>query len=415
MVYESSILNGNGIMVTQDTVHLGTKARNRLLKPNINLPMGQMKVSIEHLRSLVKNVSKSVHALSPSDVFPTDRMNYGSFQKIIHDRVIEALRNRVPNSAATVQYLLTFRDITNSFSLYDLEPLQRIFLMYRGIYFLRFWRQYIKNSPYYRLTENFITYNTYTSAEINANSLVLLVKFFRDHNMPERFLPSLFDSQTCETTFRIFRSMTTTQFTKINFGILELIHKIGRLEVQNDILYNKLDIKGIDMPHKRKDKTKIYPLPSDEEISNEIRKAKKEAFKNAKDLNLINDSTEFDHIDALIDNYQFESNLKFSEADEIDYEEAFDDNEEVEDETNIDGNCEQMVECEGIDEIGPEFNMESDSELNENSPLIYVIDENGDRKKVLKSYLIWSLVDTNKRMTNDRTKRFYYNTKKRKL
>lgn len=232
MVYESSILNGSGIMVTQDIVHLCTKARNRLLKTNINLPMGKSKVSIDHLRHLVNNVSKTVHALSPSDVFPTDRMNYGSFEKIVHDRAINALRDRVPNSIATVQYLLTFRDIANSFLSFDLEPLQRIFLIYRGLYFLRFWRQYIKNSVHYTVAENFITYNTYTCVEINANTLVRLIKSFRDRNMPQMFLPSIFDSQTCERTFRIFRSMGTTQYTKINFCILELIHKIGRVHTE---------------------------------------------------------------------------------------------------------------------------------------------------------------------------------------
>lgn len=217
------------------------------------------------MRNLVKTVQKSVHALTLSDVFPIDRMNYGSFEKIVHDRVINALREKVPNSDATVQYLLTFRDIANSFLSFDLKPLERVFLIYRSLYFLRFWRQYIKKSSYYKVSENFITYNLYTCVEINAKCLIYLIKMFRDRNSPEMFLPNLFDSQTCERIFRIFRSMGTTQFTKINFCILELIHKIGRVEVQNDIAYCKLDIDGIFMPHKRKEKTKIHPLPSDKE------------------------------------------------------------------------------------------------------------------------------------------------------
>lgn len=187
MVHESSQMNGVGIKVTQDVIHICTKGRNRLLKLGIKLPMGNMQVSVAHLRQLVKNVQKSVHALTNSDVFPIDRMNCGSFEKIVNDRAIYASRERVPNSDATIQYLLTFRDIADSFLKFDLEPLERIFLIYRGLYFIRFWRKFIENSPFYNLGENFITYNTYTCVEINARSLIQLIKIFRDRNAQRCF------------------------------------------------------------------------------------------------------------------------------------------------------------------------------------------------------------------------------------
>lgn len=144
MVYQNSLLNG--IRVTQDTIHICSKGRNRLLKFGIKLPMGTHEVSIDHLRMLVKNVQKSVHGLTFSDVFPIDRMNYGSFEKIVKDRVISALRDQIPRSEATAQYLLTFRDISNSFLLFDLEPLDRLFLIWRSLFFLRIWRAFIRNS-----------------------------------------------------------------------------------------------------------------------------------------------------------------------------------------------------------------------------------------------------------------------------
>lgn len=115
MVYEASLPKDLSIMCTQDHIHIGTKARNRLLKRGIILPMGIHKVSIDHLKTLISNTQKSVHGLTTMDVFPTDRMNYTSFEKIVKDRVLNALEQYVPNSNATIQYLKIFRDIINSY------------------------------------------------------------------------------------------------------------------------------------------------------------------------------------------------------------------------------------------------------------------------------------------------------------
>lgn len=126
MVYENSLMTG--IEVTQDITHTCGKARNRM--KDIKLPMGSHEVSIEHLRRLVQNEQKSVHGLTFGDIFPIDRMNYGSFEKVIADRVLDALRDRIANSEGTVRYLLTFRDIADSFLKHDLTPLHRLHLLY---------------------------------------------------------------------------------------------------------------------------------------------------------------------------------------------------------------------------------------------------------------------------------------------
>lgn len=154
MVHEASF---SGIITTQDPVHIGNKGRNRILKKDIKLPMGKTCATIGHLKQLLRNVPKHIHGLSYMDVFPTDRMNFTSFEKIIKDRVIFALKEHIADSQATVQYLSIFRDIVNSFTNHDLKPLDRIFLIYRSCYFLRIWRSFISSSRSYTLKDNFIT------------------------------------------------------------------------------------------------------------------------------------------------------------------------------------------------------------------------------------------------------------------
>lgn len=190
MVYENSLMNG--IKATQDVTHTCGKARNRMLKQGIKLPIGRYEVTIEHLRKLVQSVQKSVHGLTFGDIFPIDRMNYGSFEKVVADRVIDALRTRITNSDGTVRYLLTFRDIADSFLKHDLTPLQRLFKLYRSLFFLRIWRAFIKSAIAYNLTENFLTYNTYMCVEINAKNLLVLMRECRDTNTQDMFIPPLY-------------------------------------------------------------------------------------------------------------------------------------------------------------------------------------------------------------------------------
>lgn len=86
--------------------------------------------------------------------------------------------------------------------------------------------------------------------------------------------------------------MGTTQSTRINFNLLELIHLIRRIEVQQDISYCKLNMDGVKMPHTRKTKTTIYELPTEEEILDTITKAKTEAIEMATSLQMTLDDYE---------------------------------------------------------------------------------------------------------------------------
>lgn len=418
MVYEASLSNEIWIKCTQDHTHIGTKVRNRLLKRDIILPMGTHKVSIEHLRNLINNTQKSVHGLTFSDVFPIDRMNYKSFDKIVQERVLIALEQKVPNSKATIQYLKMFRDIVNSYMQFDLNPLERIQLIWRGVYFLRIWRTFLDKSSHYSVAENFITYNAYTCIELNAKALIALIKMFRDRNTHEQFLPALFDSQACERIFRTFRSMGTTQFTKINFSLMELIHISGRVEVENDIKYCKLNVDGIEMPHKRRMKSKFFHLPTDVEIGNTIAKAKDEAFEIARSFEMLQ---YLENSDQIFD-YRFVSKLNINNADGLWSDDEYEDENESDQALlimphpnvneyyqeyveNFEKNANINDESEGVDQL---------HEIDPMSSLVYVIDEDGERKLIPKSTYLWMITEPGVKLSNDRTMRFKSIGKKRK-
>lgn len=223
---------------------------------------------------------------------------------------------------------------------------------------------------------------------------------------PEQFLPSLFDSQGCERLFRVFRSMGTTQFTKINFTLLELIHMIGRVEVQTEIAYCKLDIEGIEFPHKRKEKTRIYELPTNDETSATVAKAKEEAFQCAQKFGMTN---MMPNILDEIDEFEFKSNHRLNKNDEETYEELYEDVDDLSIENIQESHVEHNEEHE-FDESYEELLHDNTSEVNPNSKFICVMDEYGKEKKILKSTFVWMITEPNAKMSNDRLKRFQKNS-----
>lgn len=52
------------------------------------------------------------------------------------------------------------------------------------------------------------------------------------------FFPDLYASQPCESTFRQLRSFTSTFSTVVNFNMLDLIHRVDKIQFQCDIINN---------------------------------------------------------------------------------------------------------------------------------------------------------------------------------
>lgn len=81
----------------QDTTHIGTKLKTRILKPNIVLQMGSYVATSKHIHQIIKKYPKSSHFLSASVLKPLDKMNFKSafLECLSHD----------PNTQATQMYL----------------------------------------------------------------------------------------------------------------------------------------------------------------------------------------------------------------------------------------------------------------------------------------------------------------------
>ena len=111
-----------------------------------------------------------------------------------------------------------------------LEPIEKMWYFF----FVRYWRLWVMLHPTYTLKDNFITQNTYMCIELNAHTLITFLLTIRDNflNLEGCFCPWLLESQSCEKIFRSARSMTNMFSTIINFGMLGLLRRLHRLQIQ---------------------------------------------------------------------------------------------------------------------------------------------------------------------------------------
>lgn len=277
----------------QDTIHLVLKLRNLILRTWLfaeKLPFGRFFIQVHHLELLLKHFSKDQHELTSSVLNPHDKQNFSSVERISNGKVIQLLEANFPDSAGTAMFLTMIGDIIESFRSSTLTPLERIHKIWRSVFLMRFWRKFILRRSEYTIKDNCVTTNTYTCLEINAHSLVLILLYLEGNQMPNLFLPGLIDSQACESFFRQIRSMSSTYSTVVNCTVKEIIGRINRIHLQNQVCMNpNFVFPRIKNSLQFSDKI-IYDLPNKIQIFEQIEKSKHEATDLALRYGLIEES-----------------------------------------------------------------------------------------------------------------------------
>lgn len=378
------------ICFLQDIVHIATKLRNRLLHLLTVLVVGNKVASVSHLKLLINLVSKDQHGLVYSDICPDDRQNFDSIKRIMLPNVRAALGKYVIDSEGTVEYIRICHEITSSLYDDELSPLDRVYFIWRATFFLRAWYLHIKQSRDYKLNSNFITSNAHMCIELNAKNLVVLMKTFRNMGLEKQFVPTIFNSQPCEQTFRKFRSMGTINYTKITFTLLELIHLVGRIELMNDIMHFKLADVDVIFPRDplKKINENSFDLPSDAEIENTISKALAVAVKDAEKFDIFISQDDIKTCPLNEASLHVNNDNENSSDDEfVDLGIANHDPNEI------------LIEYENLKDYST-----SNETPDENGSFVNVVSKRGI-KTVRKSSLMWNLSGCKNKLSSDRLRR----------
>lgn len=425
------LLDNSHPVFIQDTIHLLVKLKSKLLMPSVIIPMGTHFIaSRAHIVELINTTSKDQHELTMSFLDVKDKMNFRAAQKLCAEKVTNLLRN-IAGSEATATYLDMMRDITAAFLEPQLQPLERVKIMWHWLFFLRLWRKWISNHGEYSLSHNFITANSYTCVELNAHGLVNLIRKFRDTQQPQLFMPWLCSSQPCEDFFRRTRSLTSTNSTVTNFSILELVHRIRRIDFIGESFENLKET--VNFPKMQKlyrqstEKPNItHVMPEDDAIERTVQEAYESALKICVQFGIAqrndkcpssslrraapNEKPEIsqDDDDMLIDEYQIST-----EHDASENSSHHDATDETRLELGIGNNGEEendvMEDLVILSSGSIGFQTYDNVSIAPDSPFLKVLDGNGITRIIKKSSYCWFLMDGDTSVSSDRLQRVQAN------
>lgn len=391
----------------QDTVHIGTKGRNRIV--NKTLKLGKYDITIDHVLTLTEMFTKDKHKLSQSTVKPADKMNFDSVLKICDDSVILLLKN-VDGSQGTILYLQMLSKILRSFLDLRLTPLERVRYIWFAIFILRIWKIDIKSNSDREMKHHYPTLNFVSCVEINAHSLVILMAHLKGRNLDHLFHPDLLGSQQCEAIFRLIRSQCSTYSTVTNASLFEIIQKVSKIELQNQIAHFKL--KNFNFPRIGKTSSsyfplidrngenhyrKFVPLPSLDEIFREIEFAKMEVIEHAESLGVFLKKSR---------NYVYRTKF-YGEPRNIAIKEN--DLDDVSTENNFDPDMLQLFKEIKLRQYSDKIKA---TEIDEESIYVKVKNVNGNLYCVKKNTLCWLLDKTTTKLSSDRLIKFIRGARK---
>lgn len=390
----------------QDTPHILSKLRNFFLislRDPDRYPFGRKYfIRLQHLQYLVKHFSKDKHNLTPGIVNPVDRQNFEqSVLRICDSKVTNLLRSSVVDSQATIKFLEIMRNIHDSFSNNNLSPIERVEKMWYSLFMIRIWRDYVTRCKNLKMKNNFLTTNCYACIELNAHAIVLLILHFQGKNTPELFLPHLLNSQACEDLFRIARGFTSTFSTVVNFSSKDFVHRISKIQMQNDIM--QTISKDFEFPRLGKStKNQAYPpqsLPTIIEIISQIEKCKVSALQDGVRLQLLTNihAQKFDDSCKILPLINRHNSIINSDGDDSDNDGH---NENVYEQQSIwkcyDTNC---LRGTTLKNYAKNF---GNMELEESSIYLEIFNELNKRTVVKKSSLVWLLRKRHSRISSDR-------------
>lgn len=269
----------------QDTIHILTKMRNFFLSTKVNgsrqLPFGnKWCITISHLERLYEKGNKHEHGLTKTILNPIDRQNFFSAKCMCAKKVTDALKS-IPNSKATVKYLEIMRDVMDAFMEESLSPKERLRKIWYSLFLVRLWRKFINTSKKWELKTNFLTANCYSCLELNAHSLVKTILYLKTSNNEKFFMPTQYNSQSCEDFYRQIRSFSSMFSTVTNCSTKEAISRAKKIQLQSDIALTNKEFKFPRANRNEISNFNLHNLPTEEEIIEIIEECKARAINDA--------------------------------------------------------------------------------------------------------------------------------------
>ena len=135
--------------------------------------------------------------MAERDLNHQDKQNYDAVLRIVN---ASNLLDNIAEAHASKCYVELMKSVIDSYLDKSLDPLIRIEKLWKVVFFLRYWCQWILVNCQCSLKDNFITYNAYMCIEIKVHSLIafLMTVRYQPNKDSVSFLTWLLRLQSCE-------------------------------------------------------------------------------------------------------------------------------------------------------------------------------------------------------------------------
>ena len=211
------------------------------------MKMGKYLIDKEHIIYLIESHSKIEHNLIKCGINIKDRQNFPSYRRMSSENVLNLLNNE--NFKGTYVYLSLLRSIIIGFIEKSSTIEERIYHIWTAVFTCRLWWSWIRywaitnsrnddNSELVKQAKSnsFITKPTFWCIEINAHTLLYIILLVIKNKLSVDALNTfLFNSQTCENTFRIARALSGPYSSITTFTVKSFINRCEKISIINSI------------------------------------------------------------------------------------------------------------------------------------------------------------------------------------
>ncbi|RHZ81252.1 hypothetical protein Glove_122g60 [Diversispora epigaea] len=218
--FSCPILSNIGPVIRiQDPKHAKKTARNIIMSGARVLTFGKHIANFEHFLNLVNSPTS---VLYKNDVIKLDRQDDGAaYRSFCYHNLAQCLnKNEIKKGYEG--------ELVDSYLNREICPVERIRMCMTAYFFLRLWRYHIetvtRNYPNFMfIQQNFMAIQSFSIFNSLSESMVLLVKSYREYYPEFPLLPWMHGSEACEHVFGIARQIRT------DFDFAELLQMISKI------------------------------------------------------------------------------------------------------------------------------------------------------------------------------------------
>ncbi|KAI0309490.1 hypothetical protein OF83DRAFT_1166849 [Amylostereum chailletii] len=171
-----------------------------------------------------------------SDIIGVDKQDDRAAARLFSAALLEYASRQQPNEIGLAAYLFNAGEIIDAQQNWTLAMTTRIKMLFRGLFFLEGWRDYVLSHPFYSINTHFIARDLYDILVMFIKSMVTLILTHRDFFLHIPCLLWLSSLEVCEHLFGCGRKIQK------DFTFLEWILMIPKLTV---MMAGELSAKGI--------------------------------------------------------------------------------------------------------------------------------------------------------------------------